>query len=67
MVCWFYGNDSLPVSVSTPYVGAGPGFVSSLWGILLFNEIKGLKNYAILGSSLVLMVLGNLFIGISCS
>jgi hypothetical protein len=40
MTAWFVANQHLLLSVSFPIITAGPGLVSSLWGILVFREIK---------------------------
>ncbi|CAI8041520.1 Transmembrane protein 144, partial [Geodia barretti] len=40
MVGWFLANQRLSLAVSFPIITAGPGFVSSAWGIFIFREIK---------------------------
>ncbi|XP_072440367.1 transmembrane protein 144-like isoform X2 [Chiloscyllium punctatum] len=47
--CWFLANDFLSAVVSFPIITAIPGFIAALWGVLVFKEIKGLRNYIILG------------------
>ncbi|XP_064405556.1 transmembrane protein 144-like [Halichondria panicea] len=44
MTAWFLANQHLSLAVSFPIVTAGPGFVSSAWGILVYREIKGWRN-----------------------
>jgi hypothetical protein len=39
-VGWFLANQRLSLAVSFPIITAGPGFVSSAWGIFIFREIK---------------------------
>ncbi|XP_048402891.1 transmembrane protein 144-like isoform X5 [Stegostoma tigrinum] len=46
--CWFLANDFLSAVVSFPIITAVPGFIAALWGVLVFREIKGLRNYVIL-------------------
>ncbi|XP_043529939.1 transmembrane protein 144a isoform X2 [Chiloscyllium plagiosum] len=46
--CWFLANDFLSAVVSFPIITAIPGFIAALWGVLVFKEIKGLRNYIIL-------------------
>ncbi|XP_060707524.1 transmembrane protein 144-like isoform X2 [Hemiscyllium ocellatum] len=46
--CWFLANDFLSAVVSFPIITAVPGFIAALWGVLVFKEIKGLRNYIIL-------------------
>jgi glucose uptake protein GlcU len=53
---WFFANQNLGLIVSFPIVAAGPGVVSSLWGALLFKEIKGVRNFAILGTAFVFVI-----------
>uniref|UniRef100_A0A1X7SPC5 Uncharacterized protein n=1 Tax=Amphimedon queenslandica TaxID=400682 RepID=A0A1X7SPC5_AMPQE len=40
---WFVANENLSLAVSFPIITAGPGFISSAWGILLYREIKCVK------------------------
>jgi glucose uptake protein GlcU len=49
-VCWFVANAELGYSTAFPIVLIGPSFVGSLWSVLLFREIQGRRNYAILAS-----------------
>uniref|UniRef100_A0A1X7T8R9 Uncharacterized protein n=1 Tax=Amphimedon queenslandica TaxID=400682 RepID=A0A1X7T8R9_AMPQE len=36
----FLANENLSLAASFPIITAGPGFISSVWGILLYREIK---------------------------
>lgn len=38
--CWFVANKVLSIPVAFPIVSAGPPIVASLWGVLLFREIR---------------------------
>eukprot|EP01130_Rhizamoeba_saxonica_P006071 TRINITY_DN2406_c0_g1_i2.p1 TRINITY_DN2406_c0_g1~~TRINITY_DN2406_c0_g1_i2.p1 ORF type:complete len:142 (+),score=16.48 TRINITY_DN2406_c0_g1_i2:647-1072(+) len=51
---WFVANDTLGLVVSYPLISAGPGIVANLWGILLFKEITGKRNYLIFLSASLL-------------
>ena len=53
---WFLANQNLGLIVSFPIIGAGPGIVSALWGVLVFGEIKGAKNLIVLACAFVLIV-----------
>ena len=53
---WFFANQNLGLIVSFPIVAAGPGVVSSLWGAIVFKEIKGFRNLAILGTAFVFVI-----------
>eukprot|EP00939_MAST-03C_sp_MAST-3C-sp1_P002999 g2999.t1 len=41
---WFLANGSLGYTTSFPLVLIGPGFVGSMWDVLVFREIKGRRN-----------------------
>jgi hypothetical protein len=45
---WFVALDSLPVSVCFPIINIGPGLVGSLWGVFVYGEISGKRNYLLL-------------------
>ena len=38
--CWFIANNYLSEAISFPIITTGPGIVASLWGVLLFREVK---------------------------
>jgi len=63
--CWFVANDALSVSVAFPIITSGPGIVSAMWGVFVFGEIKGTRNFAALGVAIVLAVTGCILIGLS--
>ena len=62
---WFIASENLSFSVSFPLVTTGPGFVSMFWGILVFNEVSGRKNFIILGIALTIAITGVLMIAVS--
>ncbi|XP_059820920.1 transmembrane protein 144b isoform X3 [Hypanus sabinus] len=47
--CWFLANNFLSAVVSFPIITAVPGFIAALWGVIVFKEIKGMRNYLVLG------------------
>ncbi|CUG90755.1 sugar transporter, putative [Bodo saltans] len=53
---WFFANQNLGLIVSFPIIAAGPGVVSSLWGAIVFKEIKGIRNFAILGCAFLCVI-----------
>jgi len=63
--CWFVANDALGFSKSFPLICAGPGLVSAMWGILLFNEIQGTRNFIALGIACVFTISSS--ICVACS
>jgi len=42
--CWFVANENLGVTTAYPIITTGPGIVASLWGVVVFREIKGKRN-----------------------
>jgi hypothetical protein len=48
-IAWFVANGELGFSVSFPVIASGPGFLGALWGIFLFKEISGTRNFLTLG------------------
>ena len=62
---WFVANGALGFSVAFPMITSGPGILASFWGVVLFKEIKGARNFAFLGSALVFTIASGLCIGIS--
>ena len=63
--CWFVANDILLVSVAFPIISSGPGIISAMWGVFVFDEIKGGRNYCVLASAIALALVGCVLIGIS--
>uniref|UniRef100_A0A8C6YL21 Transmembrane protein 144 n=1 Tax=Nothoprocta perdicaria TaxID=30464 RepID=A0A8C6YL21_NOTPE len=58
--CWFMANHYLSAVVSFPIITAGPGLVAAMWGVLVFKEIKGLKNYLLLTVAFCIILAGSL-------
>ena len=63
--CWFVANDALSMSVAFPLITSGPGVVSAAWGVLVFKEIKGGRNYSVLALAVSLTIAGCVMIGMS--
>jgi hypothetical protein len=64
-VAWFYANGQLGFSIAFPIITSGPGFLGSLYGIFLFNEISGTKNYALLTAAFCITLPGLICISMS--
>jgi len=62
---WFLANTALSVSVSFPLITSGPGIVSAMWGVFVFGEITGTRNYIVLCLAIVTAVVGCVLIGAS--
>ncbi|KAM6148185.1 transmembrane protein 144 [Erethizon dorsatum] len=58
--CWFIANHSLSAVVSFPIITAGPGFIAALWGVFIFKEIQGLRNYLLLMLAFCVILAGAL-------
>ena len=37
---WFVANEYLSEAVSFPIVTTGPGIIASLWGVLVYKEVR---------------------------
>ncbi|KAM9381905.1 transmembrane protein 144 [Phaethornis superciliosus] len=58
--CWFMANHYLSAVVSFPIITAGPGLIAAMWGVLVFKEIKGPKNYMLLSLAFCIIIAGSL-------
>ncbi|XP_008852537.1 transmembrane protein 144 isoform X1 [Nannospalax galili] len=58
--CWFIANHSLSAVVSFPIITAGPGFIAALWGIFIFKEIQGHRNYFLIMIAFCIILAGAL-------
>ncbi|XP_030047465.1 transmembrane protein 144 [Microcaecilia unicolor] len=58
--CWFLANHYLSAVITFPIIAAGPGFIAALWGVLVFKEIQGRKNYVLLGLAFCIILVGSL-------
>lgn len=58
--CWFIANHSLSAVISFPIITAGPGLIAALWGIFMFKEIQGLRNYLLLMLAFCIILAGAL-------
>ncbi|XP_028932971.1 transmembrane protein 144 isoform X2 [Ornithorhynchus anatinus] len=58
--CWFIANSTLSAVVSFPLITAGPGLIAAMWGVLVFKEITGRKNYLLLTLAFCIILAGAL-------
>ncbi|XP_041075647.1 transmembrane protein 144-like isoform X2 [Polyodon spathula] len=63
--CWFLANNYLSAVVSFPIITAGPGLIAAVWGVLVFKEVKGLRNYLVLIVAFCIVVTGALLTAFS--
>jgi glucose uptake protein GlcU len=64
---WFVANANLGVSVAFPIITSGPGIVSAAWGVFVFGEIQGRRNFIVLSTAILIAVTGCIMIGASKS
>lgn len=64
-LCYFMATNALTQSISYPISASGPPIFASLWGIFLYKEIKGLRNFAFLLSGFALAIAGSVLVGLS--
>ena len=63
--CWFVANSALGFALAFPLITSGPGFIASMWGVCLFKEVKGKRNFIVLGVALIITVASGLCIAMS--
>lgn len=64
-IAFFVANQELSFVVSFPIISTGPGAIGSLWGVLLFQEIKGKLNIAVLLLAISINVVAVVLIALS--
>lgn len=64
-IAWFVANGKLGFAVAFPIITSGPGFIGSMYGIFLFQEIKGQKNISILTLAFLITVPGLICVALS--
>lgn len=53
-ICWFQANTRLELVVAFPIISVGPGLIGAAWGVFVFGEIKGKRNYMLLITAFIL-------------
>ena len=64
-VCFFLSINALSQAISSPISNAGPPIVGSLWGIFLYKEIKGRRNFLFLLTGFAVSIAGAILTGLS--
>jgi len=64
-VAWFLANKNLDFPVSFPIITSGPAVIASLWGVLLFHEVSGLKQIILMVVALLITIIGVVLITLS--
>jgi len=64
-VSWFIANKNLSFPISFPIITSGPAVIATLWGVLLFHEIRSKKSIIMLAIALVITITGVVLIALS--
>ena len=64
-VCFYLSVNALSQAISYPISNSGPPIVASLWGVLLYKEIKGVRNLLILLAGFAVSITGAVLTGLS--
>jgi len=62
---WFVANASLGMPLAFPLINSGPGLIAALWGVFVFKEIKGSRDFSILGCAFTLTLASCVCISLS--
>lgn len=62
---FFYANENLGMVVSFPLITVGPGLVGALWGVFVFREVVGLRNYLLLAGAFAFAIAASVCIALS--
>jgi len=66
-VAWFVANRYLTPAISFPIVTSGPALIASLWGVVVFKEVRGTKNFMIMAVAYSLTITASVLAGFSKS
>jgi len=64
-ISWFYAIQELGFSTAFPLITSGPGLIGALWGLFVFKEIEGRRNYLLLGGGFMFVIIGGALIAFS--
>ena len=62
---FFVANTALSQAISFPIVSAGPPVIASLYGVLLYKEVKGRRNLLFLICGFSCTIAGSILCGLS--
>lgn len=62
---FFLANNALTQAITFPIVSSGPSIVANLWGVFLFKEVTGIRNFVILVIGFAFAIAGSICCGIS--
>jgi len=64
-ICFFLATNALTQAISYPISTTGPSIVASIWGIFLYKEIRGKKNFIFFIAGSILALIGYVLCGLS--
>lgn len=64
-ISWFYAIQELGFSTAFPLITSGPGLIGALWGLFVFKEIEGRRNYFLLAGGFMFVIIGGALIAFS--
>jgi glucose uptake protein GlcU len=64
-ICFFLATNALNQAISYPISTTGPSIVASIWGIFLYKEIRGKKNFVFFIAGSILALIGSVLCGLS--
>ncbi len=64
-IFYFLSLNAITQSVSFPISNSGPPIFSNIWGIFLYKEIRGVKNFAFLLGGFAFAIAGSILCGLS--
>ena len=64
-IFYFLSLNAISQTVSFPISNSGPPIFSNIWGIFLYREIRGLKNFIILLGGFAFAITGSILCGVS--
>jgi hypothetical protein len=64
-ICYFLAAGALSQAISFPISAIGPPVVSGLWSVILYKEVKGVRNLGFLISGIFLAFVASILIGLS--
>jgi glucose uptake protein GlcU len=62
---FFVANAYLGLTTAFPIIGTGPGVIATFWGVVVFKEIQGRRNFLWLGAAITSTVVGIILITLS--
>jgi glucose uptake protein GlcU len=64
-VCYFLATGALSQPISMPISTVGPPIISTLFGVFIYKEIKGERNFAFLITGFIVALVAAVLIGLS--